>query len=254
MNTSTLLSAYPEIISGFFSREGGVSLPPYDSLNISCTVGDRPEDVLENRDRLRNHFIYEPKKRHIPLVTMEQVHKDTVSVIQEEPKEDIEIPQCDALITQLQDILLVCKHADCQPILLYDPVTRTIGCIHNGWKGSVCNIIAKTIEAMKSTFKTNPRNIRVAIGPSLGPDHAEFINFKAELPSSFIPFRKKNDLFDFWAISKSQFIDMGVPANQIDTLPICTVCNKSYFSFRRSRVTGRMASAILLKNQSPNSL
>ncbi len=229
-----------QVAHGFFNRLDGVSPAPFDSLNISSTVGDDPQNVAENKNRIKALF------NNAPLITMEQVHGNSVSILNEAPVEDFEFKGSDAIITNCKGALLTCKHADCQPILIYDPVHKAIGCIHNGWKGSVLNIIEKTIAAMQKQYKTNPTEIVVTIGPSLGPDHAQFINYKKELPAPFWKYRSEGDLFDFWKISINQLETCGVPKEQIELLPICTVCDSRFFSYRRQPKTGRCASVIML--------
>jgi hypothetical protein len=154
----------------------------------------------------------------------------------------------DAIFTTEKKIGLAVTHADCQAALLYDPVHEAVGVVHCGWRGSAQNIYARMVEAMQREIGTQPQNLIVCISPSLGPDHAEFKNYKQELPQDFWSFMVKPFHFDFWAISRKQLAACGVPDKNIETASICSYCNtKDYYSHRRDKHTGRNATVIALK-------
>jgi len=229
---------------GMFARSGGASIAPYDSLNLSYGVGDEEATVLENRDRLKQILDIDY------LISSQQVHGDRVAVV-EQADRDLELAGFDALITNQAGTGLLIQQADCQAILLYDPDKQVIAAIHNGWRGSVTNIIAKTITALEQHFKIRPEEIRAAISPSLGPCCGEFINYRKELPLEFLKFQVTENHFDFWAISRWQLKHSGINTNNIMTAGICTACNKDFFSYRRAvengnGVTGRNGSVIAL--------
>jgi YfiH family protein len=136
------------------------------------------------------------------------------------------------------------QQADCQAVLLFDPVKKVVANIHCGWRGSVDNIIGKVIATMTDSFNVNPANLLAGISPSLGPCCAEFINYRTELPSSFWSYQVKPNYFDFWQISKDQLQGAGVNADKIETSSICTACNNDWFSYRRDKATGRFCSVI----------
>ncbi|MBW1750533.1 MAG: peptidoglycan editing factor PgeF [Deltaproteobacteria bacterium] len=223
---------------------GGVSINSFASLNLSFGVGDNSENVEVNRQRLKQcqgiHY----------LVSAVQVHGDQV-VIAENIKQDTEFEKADSLITSEPGNGLLIQQADCQAILLHDPVQGVIGAVHNGWRGSTLNIIAKTVAAMHDYYGVNPDTLKAVISPSLGPCCAEFINFQQELPKSFHTRQITPFHFDFWAISRDQLTKAGLKDTNIETAGICTVCNKDFFSYRRevrqgSGVTGRNGSVIAL--------
>jgi YfiH family protein len=225
-------------------RCGGVSSNFFATLNLSFGVGDDSDSVLINRQRLKRclgiHY----------LVSAVQVHGDQV-VIAENIKKDTEVAEADGLITSELGVGLLIQQADCQAVLLHDPVQRVIGAVHNGWRGSTLNIIAKTVAAMHDYYGVNPNNLKAVISPSLGPCCAEFINFQQELPKSFHARQVTPCHFDFWAISRDQLTEAGLKDTNIETAGICTVCNKDFFSYRRtvrqgSGVTGRNGSVIAL--------
>lgn len=228
---------------GFFSRHGGVSKKPYDSLNISFTVGDSPSCVEKNR--LIISKLLAIKK----LYAIRQVHGSSVLIVDSTDMQTEQLSH-DAMITDMPDIGLLIQQADCQAVFLCDPEKQVIAAIHNGWRGSVANIIGKVIALMGKRFSVNPENIRAAISPSLGPCCAEFIHYKDELPILFHSFSKKENHFDFWEISKSQLQAAGVKIKNMEISGICTVCDPSFFSYRRTKtkgkITGRNCSVIAL--------
>ncbi len=232
------------VVHGMFTSNGGTSKGKYNSLNLSFGVDDGTENVLKNRQRIKQAL----NIRH--LVSSRQIHGDAVALI-ESADRDRELEGYDALITNQPGLGLLIQQADCQAVLLHDPHRRIIAAIHNGWRGSVANIIATTIHSMQDHFSVNPEDIRAVISPSLGPCCGEFINYQRELPVLFHPFEKKNNHFDFWAISSRQLRQAGVRNRHIETCGICTACTRNFFSYRRARkygdgVTGRNGSVIAL--------
>lgn len=233
-----LFLSCPEIIHASFTRLGGVSLGPYASLNVSYHVGDKDEHVDANRERIKKTLQLKS------LLDSVQCHGADVHVIKDAKAP---IPSCDALITQMPEIGLLIKHADCQAAIFYDPVQKVIGNAHAGWKGSIQKIYTATIFRMQSEFGCNPANILVAISPSLGPMDAEFKNFRTELPEQFWKYQIKPTYFDFWEISRQELLDAGVLPEHIEIAKISTLSNPDYFSYRREKASGRLATVIALK-------
>jgi len=227
-----------------FTRHGGVSPSPFTSLNCGNLVGDAPDNVAENRKKMARMLGFDKIK------TVTQVHGDRILIITD-PAQETGQEQADAMLTAITDICLLIQQADCQAILLYDPVRRVIGAVHSGWRGSVVNIIGKTIATMKASFSCTPADIQAVISPSLGPCCAEFIHYKKELPAPLHSFHIGNDHIDFWAISSWQLKSAGLRPGNIWGSNRCTMCNTDYFSYRRSvrngkKETGRNGSMIAL--------
>jgi YfiH family protein len=226
------------------SRHKGISTAPYSSLNISYGVGDNPQNVTENRQRIKNRL-------NIGfLASARQVHADLIFVV-DRLTEDYEVAGYDALVTERPAIGLLIQQADCQAILLYDPRRPAIGAIHCGWRGNVHNIIRSTVERMRKVFRTDPASLQAVVSPSLGACCGEFIHFRDEFPSDFLKFKSGPAHFDLPAISRYQLIDSGVDEKNIDIFNICTVCNTNFFSYRRTmkkgkKQTGRQGSVICL--------
>lgn len=238
-----LLSDIPGLTHGVFLRHGGVSKSPYDSLNCSFDVGDDQKTVQTNLKRIQNCLDENPS---IKVFWGKQCHGKNVAVINK--LSSIETPFCDGLITNEPLNLLLVKHADCQAAIFYDSKHHVIANVHAGWRGSVQNIYRETINVMKNKFSTNPADLLVCIGPSLGPDDAEFIHYTNELPENFWKFQSKPTYFDFWSISSNQLQEEGVLSHHIEISGISTQSNPhDYYSYRRAKVTGRHATCVMLQ-------
>lgn len=228
-----------------FTRNGGVSKPPYESLNAGLNNGDDAVSVAENRRR-----IAEVLAGATPIYCS-QVHGCEVQVISQingDPSEGQYI-RADALITEIPGAALMIQVADCQSVLLFDPRKRVVANVHSGWRGSICNIIGKTVRIMKATFGCQGADIQAGIAPSLGPCCAEFIHYRFEIPEKFWNYRVSDTHFDFWRLSEDQLKAEGVLGEHIANSGLCTRCRSDlFFSYRRRKVTGRFATAIVLKN------
>lgn len=231
-------SHFPAVSSATFSRHGGVSEAPYHSRNVGLHVGDDEALVLRNRALIKEELGL------ARLVSAKQVHGDSILNVDWLPAADEEYEGHDALMTNILEIGLMIQQADCQAVMLYDPEHRVVANIHSGWRGSVANIIAKTVAAMTAAYGTKPANLFAAISPSLGPCCGEFVNYQQELPPAFHGYQAQPNHFDFWAISRDQLRDSGVRIEHIEVAGRCTACDGNYFSYRRDKVTGRFASVI----------
>lgn len=223
------LEEYPHVIHGVFLR----------SLNLG-TTGDLEQQQF-NREHLR-------KKLNVSkLVFANQTHGCHVERVT--TKNMDKVPQSDAIFTTEKNIAIGITHADCQAAIFYDPVHEAIAVAHAGWRGLVQNIYARTFEAMKREIGTQPQNLIVCISPSLGPDHAEYKNYKQEFPQDFWQFQTKPNYFDFWAIGKKQLAQIGILDKNIEISEICTHCYpEEYFSHRRDKDTGRHGTVVALKS------
>lgn len=242
-----LLSKVPGLAHGVFTRHGGVSRPPYATLNTAWNNGDSPDAVRENLMRINDALAFSR------LVTSPQVHGDTIRSIDEEAllraekRFPILVTQPgDALVTCLRGVGLVIKIADCQAIFLVDPTRRVVANVHSGWRGSGLNLAGKTVQFLKDRFGCHPGDILATVSPSLGPCCAEFRNYRNELPEEFFPYQVKPLHFDFWAIARRQLTEAGIEPEHIEIAGRCTVCEtEDFFSYRGEKPsTGRMAAVI----------
>jgi polyphenol oxidase len=244
--TFNRLSAVPGLVYGVFTRHGGVSPPPFDTLNVAFNCGDSSDGVKENLLRIRRE-LGGPK-----LVFSRQVHGDTINVVDETLLEQsppdapfVQAPPGDALVTRLPGIALMVKVADCQAILLVDPVRGVIANVHSGWRGSVQDLATKTVRIMEKRFGSAPKDLLAAVSPSLGPCCGELIHYEQELPRELWPFQVRPLHFDFWAITRSQLQGAGLLPEHIEVAGRCTRCEtRDFFSYRGEKITGRMAAVL----------
>ncbi len=245
--TFDILDQYPGVVHGVFTRQGGASMAPFASLNVGKGTGDDLSTVLENR-------------RAIPqclgegtLFFLSQVHGTGV-VVADDMTDMTDMtnmpaqsapPEADAAVSGTPGTLLVVQTADCQSVMLYDPLQKTAANIHAGWRGSIANIIGNCVETMKNRFGSDPESLVAAIGPSLGPCCAQFIHYKTEIPEPFHAYGDDQHRFNFWQISHDQLRASGVRGDNIEWSNICTRCNPHlFFSYRQANITGRFASVI----------
>lgn len=225
-----LLASFPEVVHGVFLRKGGVSQGPYASLNLGEGQGDSLEQVHENQRRAAEVLGVSQ------MVSTYQVHSDRIVLVKGGDLGSKE--EADGMITQATGLGLMIKHADCQAAIFYDPKNKALANIHSGWRGNVKNIYAKTLAQMQQQFGTSAQQVLVCIGPSLGPSHSEFKNFKQELPETLWRFQIKPTYFDLWAIARHQLEECGILPHHIEIASICTYSHPDdFFSYRRDKPT-----------------
>ena len=252
---SPKLANLPGILHGVFTRKNGKSKGPFKSLNVSFGVGDNDQTVLENRTMI-SRCIDEKD-----LVFLEQVHGIRIAVFSKEnhfcrvfnragclkgeyskifsrPTDTLGIDsehrfEADVVVTNIPRKFLVIQVADCQSVLIFDPVRKVVANVHSGWRGSINNIIGCTLKVMEYSFGCRPRDMVAGIGPSLGPCCAEFVNYKKEIPEAFWKYKSYTNHFDFWSISRDQLCEAGVLFENVDLSGMCTKCDSTrFFSFR----------------------
>ena len=179
---------------------------------------------------------------------MNQIHgTEIISLYERNLNNYDKIREADALITNIPGFALMVKHADCQAIILFDPVERVIANIHCGWRGNAEGIILKVVKRMESDFGCCASDIIAAIGPSLGPCCAEFISFKEIFPKEFRMFMQYDNYFNLWEISRMQLLKAGLSRDNIEIANICTKCNADlFYSYRAEKDTGRCATVVML--------
>ncbi|MBU2488598.1 MAG: polyphenol oxidase family protein [Proteobacteria bacterium] len=235
------LSALEGVSHGLFSREGGRSRGTFAALNLGSRVGDDPRAVDENRRRAAGVL----GARQVAW--LRQVHGARVVAV--EAMEGQEGWFCagegDALMTDRPGLFLAVLTADCQGILLADPVRRAVAAVHSGWRGSVADVAAGAVREMVRQYGCRPRDLVAGIGPSLGPCCAQFVNYREEIPRPLWKYRIKEDRFDFWAMTRDQLAGAGVLPENVQDPGICTRCSPDrFFSYRAEKVTGRFAAVV----------
>jgi YfiH family protein len=237
------LGECPGLKHAVFTRLGGVSSAPFASLNVSYDTKDEAGRVRENLRRLR------AATGGGSLVYARQAHGGTLVALHEPAPLDPEIPYplegIDGFVSRVPGLVMMVKVADCQGVLLFDPGRRVAAVIHAGWRGSVLNIVGKAVRLMAAEFQCRPADVIAGISPSLGPCCAEFRNWRHELPESFLPYQARPTYFDFWAITRAQLTEAGVPGENIETAGLCTRCHPDvFYSYRGEGRTGRFAVTI----------
>ena len=225
------LAAHPELKHGVFTRFGGLSGPEGRELSLAFNETDPPENVAANLGRA------EAALGLPPAAFARQTHGAEILAIRPgdgyHPRTQAETRAgYDALLAPAPGVSLLIKVADCQAVLLYDPVSRALALAHCGWRGSVLNILGRVVAALAATG-VPPARLKAAISPSLGPCCAEFVNHRAELPPDFLPFMVRENHFDFWAISRRQLTEAGLLDENIETAGLCSRCSPEFYSYRR---------------------
>ncbi len=234
---SPLLAAFPEVAHGFFTRQGGRSAAPFDSLNLSQAVGDQAAPVAANRQLLQQALDL------AGLAGATQVHGCQEALI--EGKVPDPPPAADILITAHPGLGLLIKQADCQAVMLFDPRQRVVANVHCGWRGQVQNVLGVAVRRLRELFGTRPADLHAAISPSLGPCCAEFRHFRQEWPPEFWSYQVRPAYFDLWRLSREQLQAAGLDPRRIDLAGRCTRCHpEEFYSYRRDKITGRQGTII----------
>lgn len=233
-----LLADCPRIVHASTTRQGGDSTGIFTSFNLGSDIGDDDVVVERNRQKFRSALGIDS------FHEMLQKHGTQTQVITGASPLYLE---GDAMITDVPGKPLLIKHADCQAGIFYDPIRHVIANVHCGWRGNVANIYGHVIEKMKNQFGCHPEDLLVGVSPSLGPDAAEFIHYKDELPESFWEYQVKPNYFDLWEVSKAQLREAGVIENHIEVAGLCTYSDEErFFSYRRNKRTGRLGTIVML--------
>ncbi len=239
------------VVHAVFTRRGGVSPAPWDSLNVGGTVGDDRPRVMENRTRS-----FEALGRHLDsLFDVWQVHSAD-AVFAEAPRpSDLDYQRADIILTDRPTVTLYMRFADCVPILLHDPQKRVVALAHAGWLGTVRGVSAAAVRAMVEHYGSKPEDVLAAIGPSIGPDHYEVgPDVIAQIQKTFngsaarlIETRGAKMHLDLWAANRLQLEQAGV--RQIEVAGICTACHlEDWYSHRAEKgSTGRFGALIALE-------
>jgi YfiH family protein len=236
------LSEQTRLIHGIFSRHGGVSKSPYDTLNVGFNVGDHPENVGKNLE------IIQEVMGAKDLIFMNQVHGQNILILKHEELPDIQCGvKADAMITNIPHIGLMVKQADCQAVILFDPQKNVLANAHCGWRGNAVNILDAVVQKMKLDFGCRESDLIAAISPSLGPCCAEFMTHKEIFPQDFRPFMLRESYFNLWEMSRMQLLNAGLPKENIEIAGICSKCHTDiFYSYRAEGTTGRSATVAML--------
>lgn len=239
-----IFKSFSEISAGQSTRLGGVGQGPFSSLNLGKSVGDDLENVEKNRKIFFGELGFSPKN----VVFSHQIHGSEILSANQPGN----YTGFDSQITNSTGICLAVSIADCTPILIYDSKNRAMAAIHAGWKGTVNEIVSKSLAAMNTNFGTNGEECFAFIGACISQTNFEVgeevaINFSSEF--RYFNQSKNKHFVDLKAANKAQLLNFGIPNNQIEVSEYCTVSNNDlFFSHRKEKGnTGRMMAAIGLK-------
>lgn len=224
------------------SRHGGVSQGVYASLNLGDHVGDDPQAVAENRQRVGRQTPSAP-------VWLEQVHGTTVvnagCCHRQTP------PSADAAFAKSSGVTCAVMTADCLPVLFCDRAGKVVAAAHAGWRGLLAGVLEQTVAAMAV-----PGNEILAwLGPAIGPAafevgeevQAAFVAADPQAASAFRPGEAGKCLADLYTLARQRLAGQGVTG--IYGGDLCTFSDAGrFFSYRRDGQTGRMASLIWLES------
>jgi YfiH family protein len=234
-----------------FTRHGGLSPEPWNSLNVGGTVGDEITRVRQNRVLSFQALGCAPES----IFDVWQVHSADV-VCADSPRHlEEEYRKADIILTDKPDVTLFMRFADCVPLLMHDPHNGVIGIAHAGWMGTLRDVAAATIHAMQANYGSKPADIIVGIGPSIGPDHYEVgEDVVAQVHQKFdgeadriLENHHDRTHFNLWDANRILLQRAGI--EQIEVSGVCTACNTDdWFSHRAEKGrTGRFGALISLQ-------
>ena len=256
--TVPALSACSGVVHAYTTRRGGVSLAPYDCLNMGLHVGDKADRVIANRKRVCRLLGADISQ----MVAGRQVHAAKVVTVGTSDcgrgalSWDDALPGVDGLVTEEPGVLLSSYYADCVPLFFVDPVRKVVALAHAGWKGTVLGIGAKTVKHMQSKHGCDAGDIIAAVGPSIGiccyeVDEPVIKQVEKCLPGNYGLFHSGKPgkwWLDLKEVNRRMLINAGIRPANITLTGYCTSCRKDLFFSHRgeSGRTGRMASLIML--------
>lgn len=234
---------------GFSTRKGGVSKEHLASLNLSFSVEDAKENVLENFRRIGERFGKTPED----FVLSKQSHETKVLKVGTKDRgkgitKDRDYEGIDALITDEEGLILSCFSADCVPILFYDPIHKAVGACHSGWRGTKGKILQNVVEEMRKHFSSNPAEILIAIGPSICKEQyvvsedlalsflEDYPDLGEDTASPIQRISKDKFQLDLWDLNRRIALNCGIKEEHISISGYCTMENPElFFSHRYSQ-------------------
>ncbi|UCG26172.1 MAG: peptidoglycan editing factor PgeF, partial [Chloroflexota bacterium] len=234
-----------------FTRRGGVSQAPFDTLNLSVSVPDAEENVLANRSRAYGSH----GRDQSSLAQAHLTHGAGVAAVGQ-PDHGRYVGPVDGLITDEPGCGLAMNYADCAPIFLYDPCQGAIGLGHAGWKGAISDLPGAMVRAMADAFGCRPADLLAAVGPTIGPCcyevgepvisavHGAFAEGDRLLRS--IDGQSDKRYFDLPAANADRLETAGV--RRIEQSGLCTACRTDLFFSHRAENgrTGRFGAIFIL--------
>ena len=257
--TCAKLNEFDCLKHGFTTRVGGISDGGCSSLNLCFTRDDSDENVLKNFRILCGEQGLDIES--MALVNHE--HSNNVLVIDKTAggcgilRDPLQFS--DGFVTNDPDITLVTSHADCSAYFFFDPVTRSIGLCHAGWKGTIARIGKNVVEAMTRNFGADPADIITCVGPCIcgkcfEDDYSLGERFVREFGADCLITSVKGEkaYLDIEAAGAIQMLEAGINPEHITLMHACTYeLDDDFFSYRRDRgITGSMIAYMKIYNSS----
>jgi hypothetical protein len=249
--TSPLLTA-AGVRHAFSTRIGGVSPPPFDSLNLGNPSGGTQDDwsrIYENYRRLQSAIDCPSHNR----LWVHQIHGAGVAVARRDADFECGL-RADAIVCDDPSRLVAVRTADCLPVLIATTDGSLVAAVHAGWRGVIAGVVPAAMIAMQSIRSIRPASLLAVIGPGIGPDAFEVGPevvgaFQTRFPGKPFLWRHADNArstIDLPAAVACQLKEAGLTDRQIDRADMCTFTRRDeFFSHRRDRgVTGRMAAMI----------
>jgi len=234
-------------VHAFTTRQGGDDGGKRPSFNLGRGVGNDPKAVARNR----SHVLAALGMADAMQVEASQVHGATVAVVGSSDAGQV-ISGADGLVTDERGVMLAVHSADCVPLLLADPSRHVVAAVHAGWRGVVTGIASGAVTVMADRFGCRPVDLRVAIGPCIGPCHYEVdepviarLRTWPWWEAVVTPNPRGRWQLDLREAIRRQLSEQGVPVIQIETLDWCTFEHPElFYSYRRDGSGGRMEAVI----------
>jgi YfiH family protein len=238
--TSRLLTSIEQIRFGMSTRKSALSAEAQSGA-LHPQRDDRLERIELSRRILREQLGIQGAQVAIP----KQCHSATVLVVDRPGTYE----SCDGLVTAEKHLGLAVVVADCVPLMLVDARRHVVAALHAGWRGTAGRIAERGLDLMRTNFGTEPSDVKAFIGPS-----ADVCCYEVgeEVFSQFpeaVRVRKNGSVhLDLKRENQRQLLEAGVPAEQIEVSPYCTICTPDLFhSYRRDgERSGRMIAVIAL--------
>jgi polyphenol oxidase len=236
----------------FTDRAGGVSAPPFDSLNLAALSDDDPEAVTANLCLVQQEFAATDT-----VALLHQVHGRAVRRVgaadgSARPTAGVsDLPEADGLVTGEPGVALVVRVADCVPLLLGDPEVGAVAALHVGRPGLVAGVVQAGLEALTDLGADTAR-LRAWLGPhvcgrcyEVPPEMREHV--EATVPGSGATTSWGTPSVDLGAGVRVLLTAAGVPAEHVQSLGRCTREDPALFSYRRDgKASGRLAGLVRL--------
>lgn len=236
----------PQVRAAVTLRGGGVSRPPFDTLNLATHAGDDPLAVAENRRRLRNALALPGEPAWLSQRHGREVARLTEASVEADP------PQADAAVTRAPGRICAIQVADCMPVLLAARDGTAVGAAHVGWRGLAAGVLEATVRAIQ----IDPEGLLAWLGPAIGPLHFEvgeevrtaLLEVDPEGGSAFTSNARGRWQCDLYALARRRLRSLGVrdvTGGGWDTYAQAG----EFFSYRRDGRCGRMAALVWIEPQ-----